>query len=504
MSISSSRSKKAALAASLAAIFGTIAFLSIIPSISNIFTQSSAGVGIDSLPLSASPPSSSSPTNNNDDESPIKYHRRLSNALPNGGCEITWPKKPPAGVQIAYAASYPGCGARMMWNLVEALTGMWTGDDWNNNGRGEEVVTVKTHYPQSNGILVDFDEKIQRGFIVIRNPMKSIPSFFNHIYEMRNHLPVHSERAPLEEWIKWRNAYLETEIAEYRKFIIYWMDRYTPENRLLLTYEGLTDDTIGVEVAKGLNEWLGQAEGVSTIDPDSVGCIWRAVVKNEPPPQQAEHIKKLEALARNDQAPGVQVEPSSGQTQRQERGNQQLSKADLLTQTLENIQQKPLKGGEAPANDDPSALEQQLQEAQQKLQLVQDQINDSQQQQQQQLQPNDQQALPLDKQLLKTQQKLLDAQALLGNNRGSGLRHRRLDPGHHNSQRHGPQVPRPYEPKQLDMMMNMLLEVAQRYAEADARLYHIMMGYYEQIRGERAMLSLDEPSSVVKPPGGFY
>ena len=108
----------------------------------------------------------------------------------------------------------------MMWNLVEALTGMWTGDDWNNNGRGEEVVTVKTHYPQSNGILVDFDEKIQRGFIVIRNPMKSIPSFFNHIYEMRNHLPVHSERAPLEEWIKWRNAYLETEIAEYRKFIM--------------------------------------------------------------------------------------------------------------------------------------------------------------------------------------------------------------------------------------------------------------------------------------------
>ena len=75
-------------------------------------------------------------------------HRRLSTALPDGGCEITWPK-PANGVQTAYAASYPGetlsfgpffsslcfpvsfikntelprlflvgCGARMSWNLV--------------------------------------------------------------------------------------------------------------------------------------------------------------------------------------------------------------------------------------------------------------------------------------------------------------------------------------------------------------------------------------------------
>ena len=44
--------------------------------------------------------------------------------------------------------------------------------------------------------------------------------FFNHIYEMRNHLPVHSERAPVEEWVKWRNAYVDIEIAEYKKFVL--------------------------------------------------------------------------------------------------------------------------------------------------------------------------------------------------------------------------------------------------------------------------------------------
>ena len=89
----------------------------------------------------------------------------------------------------------------------------------NHCRRGEHIVTVKTHYPQSNGILVPFDDKIKRVFIVVRNPLKSIPSFFNHIYEMRNHLPVHSKRPPLEEWLKWRDAYVDTEIAEYKKFM---------------------------------------------------------------------------------------------------------------------------------------------------------------------------------------------------------------------------------------------------------------------------------------------
>lgn len=145
--------------------------------------------------------------------------RRLSRALPDGGCEVTAAVPPRPGTPVTYAASYPGCGARMSWNLVEALTGLETGDDWNNNGRGDAVVTVKTHYPQSNGVRVEFDGRIQRAFIVIRNPMHSIPSFFNHIYEVRNHLSVHSERAPVEDWIKWRDAYLETEISEYKKFI---------------------------------------------------------------------------------------------------------------------------------------------------------------------------------------------------------------------------------------------------------------------------------------------
>ncbi len=52
-------------------------------------------------------------------------------------------------------------------------------------------------------------------------------------------------------------------------------------------------------------------------------------------------------------------------------------------------------------------------------------------------------------------------------------------------------------------MMNMLLEVANLYEKKDVRLYHIMMGYYEQIRSERAKMNSDEPLNV-KSSGGFY
>ena len=88
------------------------------------------------------------------EENSDNQRRRLSVSLPDGGCEITWPQRPKGFIQTSYAASYPGCGARMTWNLVEALTGLWTGDDWDNNNRGKQVVTVKTHYPHDAGRLV--------------------------------------------------------------------------------------------------------------------------------------------------------------------------------------------------------------------------------------------------------------------------------------------------------------------------------------------------------------
>lgn len=544
--------------------------------------------------------------------------RQLSKSLPNGGCEITWPTKPPSDIEITYAASYPGCGARMTWNLVEALTGLETGDDWNNNGRGSNVVTVKTHYPQSNGILVEFDEQIKRVFIVIRNPMKSIPSFFNHIYEMRNHLPVHSERAPLAEWTKWRDAYLDIEVAEYKKFIIYWMDRYIPENRLLLTYEGLTDDLIGPEVTKTLNNFLGKAMGVTPIESESVSCIWKAVVKNEPPEHQKKQFDKLQSQALNQpqgsipvpsaiQPPKMNTRGGEGGGAKQEEQWQQQSRTESVSKG-QNLSpaERHLEGGKqsvqrtyvsaqdssvggsstSSSNTALSIKEMYLRNSAIPLLLIQETpshniINSVPNQESvttivnkkkvstkkkhqvppplinrhddvdplnvlneemkkilvggQELLIRTRRKKPFNVQQLDTLSKEQESFIFeneidssggggrLPNNRRKLLQvdaneednydgdemmihnqsHRRLDPGHHNSQRAGPDIPRPYLPRQLDNMMQMLLEIANMYAKKDVRLYHIMMGYYEQIRSERVKMNSDEPMNL-KSVGGFY
>jgi hypothetical protein len=65
------------------------------------------------------------------------------------------------------------------------------------------------------------------------------------------------------------------------------MERYAPEDGLLLTYEGLTDDHIGDEVAAELNDFLGKAEDVTPTAKVNVPCIWGAAVKNIPPGSKA-------------------------------------------------------------------------------------------------------------------------------------------------------------------------------------------------------------------------
>lgn len=254
-------------------------------------------------------------------------------------------------------------------------------------------------------------------------------------------------------------------------FSSYWMDRYTPENRLFLTYEGLTDDLIGAEVTKGLNEFLGQAPGVTAIDRESVPCVWRAVVKNQPPPQQAAQIERLQAQAVNKagtasgQVPGAQLQPQQPQQPAMPASYGASPKLNPIQQPVSNPIYAGRNGGAPPKSAYP-----QSQEYPQAGQTSYSQ-------------------LPPQSYTQLTQQQ-------------PGLR-RRLDPGHHNSKRAGPDQPRPYTPEQLDSMMNMLLEVAERYSD-DIRLSHIMMGYYEKIRDARIKLDPDNAGSVVMPRNGLY
>jgi hypothetical protein len=345
------------------------------------------------------------------------------------------------------------------------------------------------------------------------------------------------------------------------------MDRMTPENRYVITYEGLTDDLIGAEVTKGLNEFLGRAEGVEPIDRESVPCIWKAVVKNQPPEHQKEQIDKLvKAKAGSESELGGKVASSGGSApagkdsvgsapnvangalametnaamspegqQMTEitsekkiwNGDEKPLQTVYLDQTQQQIKQHQGVGLQMPADTQqmfqqmPPQSQMQFQQmpAENQMQFQQPQMQQfgqypemQQQFQQPQMQqfgqyPEMQQQFQqpqmqqfgqypeMQQQFQQQQQQPMQMQYQQPGN----LRHRRLDPGHHDSQRKGPNVPRPYTVKQLELMMQMLKELGDRYQD-DVRLTNIMQGYYEKVQKARDELG----GKPMAPPGGFF
>ena len=195
-----------------------------------------------------------------------------------GDCIIENAITPNYPIQPTFTASYPGSGAKMTWKLIEAMTGLRTGDDHNLNGENN-VVSIKTHYPSNEGRAMDGAERIPRAFLLIRNPLYSIPSYFNFLYEYENKLPGHSTKAPVDEWIRWRNDNFERQVQVWRRHTEYWMDTYDKLHRSVISYERLIDDQNGPSEAMKIAEFLNRSDGVSTVAPEDVPCVWHTIVK---------------------------------------------------------------------------------------------------------------------------------------------------------------------------------------------------------------------------------
>ena len=314
-----------------------------------------------------------------------------------------------------------------------------------------------------------------------------------------------------------------------------------PENRYVITYEGLTDDLIGAEVTKGLNEFLGTADGVDAIDRESVPCVWRAVVKNEPPEHQKEQIKKLEkAKAGSESELGGKIKVTASQTMIVDKRGESLGSAPNVANAERNAnvpitqamnEQKNTWTGDSKSlqNVYLDQTRQQFQglglqmPAAKNQQMSQQMPAESQMFQQPQMMsgnnPMFQQSIPMGNQIqyqqpmqqygqypeIQQYQQPMQYQPMQMQYEPGNLRHRRLDPGHHDSQRKGPKVPRPYTAKQLELMMQMLKELGDRYSD-DVRLNNIMKGYYEKVEKARNDLAASggEKSKPEAPPGGFF
>ena len=137
----------------------------------------------------------------------------------SGDCQVLQGLPPTKKIAPTFAASYPGSGAKMSWNLITGLTGIQTGDDHRiNEVAWDESITVKTHFPHKEGnpnigSMMERTEgepglkfSFPRAFVMIRHPMNAIPGYHNYLYEQKKGLAGHSTRAPLGEWLQWRNA----------------------------------------------------------------------------------------------------------------------------------------------------------------------------------------------------------------------------------------------------------------------------------------------------------
>ena len=203
------------------------------------------------------------------------FSRMLSSSYEQ--CEVFTISVPSQPIIPIYAASYPGSGSQMTHYLFEAITGLEAGDEHLHRGDKYDMITIKTHYP-ARPHTVQGNRLMSKVVLLLRNPLHSIPSYHNFLYEEENDIPNHTVKAPVESWIKWRDDHLEEEIKKWKDHAKYWMEEYQNENRLVISYERLINHKMGpIETAR-VSNFLSRQDSVNVVSPSQIPCVWDKVV----------------------------------------------------------------------------------------------------------------------------------------------------------------------------------------------------------------------------------
>jgi len=194
-------------------------------------------------------------------------------------CNVDFTREPTEPIVPVFAASYPGSGSQMTHYLFEGLTGIPAADDWTVKGDDYNRIAIKTHYPAREH-QVEGAGLMDRVILQLRNPLYSLPSHANYMYEHNNGLPDHTVRAPLSFWYDWRNNNFKNEIGLWRKHLEYWVDNYSAleGKRIVVSYERLTDHKMGPIETSRIAAFLGRSKGMKTVSPEIVPCVWDKIV----------------------------------------------------------------------------------------------------------------------------------------------------------------------------------------------------------------------------------
>jgi hypothetical protein len=175
--------------------------------------------------------------------------------------------------------SYPGSGNTLARQLIEALTGIWTGSIYGDpsllkagftgENTQQNVVAVKTHGPWAGQATTDAD----RAIVLMRNPISSIPSWYNWLYG-HSHGNQHGLQAPETEWNKYRQHNFDEQLNMWLGHLRFWAKRITPSTGLIVPFEALVADASGPREAAKIRKFLNRSGAGNA----PVACLWGLVV----------------------------------------------------------------------------------------------------------------------------------------------------------------------------------------------------------------------------------
>jgi len=204
----------------------------------------------------------------------------ITNAM--GTCMVTKPVN--EKMKPVFLASYPGSGSGMLRDLIEAMTGIKTGESKRQNN----VVAIKTTYPVKRKDIHSgwWNRDIKRAILIIRNPLNAIFSYHNHIFWQKNDLMQHSLQAPQKAWEEWRDEHFLKELDKWIDHLHYWINKIDPTQLMIMNYEWTIHEGRGPRQGTRLAMFLDGTSGEQNSAPAlTVPCLWFRSVKVLNPPE---------------------------------------------------------------------------------------------------------------------------------------------------------------------------------------------------------------------------
>lgn len=232
----------------------------------------------------------------------------VSNFTTPGNAEQSqWEHLPPSPNKPIFLPGYPGSGSELLRDLIPLWTKYPALDghrSWNASQRRACIgaVTCKTHWPamkqqrHPKAMIPRAASHPTEAWILLRNPLHAIPSYFSWDWEWRNKITGHTQQMPEAAWIARRDELLQAEIFKWCNLVRTWYNttaireapRMSPRvppvpGSFLIQYESLTHPSQGaVFVERMRHQFIEAGYAMDSSSLQDMLCQWKAVVFDRP------------------------------------------------------------------------------------------------------------------------------------------------------------------------------------------------------------------------------